>query len=169
MARNGHSLRLTPAELEARAKRLRVATNSRSGKPQGHKKPVPTETDEQQAVIRWWSLHCTKYGIPLNCLFSVPNGSHLAGDAKQRAIQMARLKREGLRAGCPDLMLAVPKWSGQYVLFHGLMVEMKRRIGGKPSPEQLDFADMLRKQGYNVVIAQGSDEAIRAITGYLEG
>jgi hypothetical protein len=32
---------------------------------------------------------------------------------------------------------------------------------------QIEVADILRRQGYNVVIAEGSDEAIRAIRAYL--
>ena len=36
---------------------------------------------------------------------AVPNGSVLAGDQKQRAIQMASLKRDGLTPGFPDLIV----------------------------------------------------------------
>ena len=85
---------------------------------------------------------------------------------------MARLKREGLRPGCPDLFLAVPKSEGSIggglrYLFTGLFIEMKRK-GGKPSVEQVGFAYMLKQQGYNALICEGADEAIRAINGYLE-
>lgn len=142
--------------------------------------PLPTESQEQCAVISWWALYCKTKGLHENLLFMVPNGSVLAGDARGRAIQMARLKREGLRKGAPDLMLATPKFdcpriNGKFLvnlakppvtLFFGLFVEMKR-IGEKARPEQIVFADMLRRQGYSVVIAQGADEAIRAINGYL--
>ncbi len=51
-------------------------------------------------------------------------------------------------------------------LFPGLFIELKRK-GGKASPEQLEMADFLRRAGYNVVIAQGFDEARRAIEAYL--
>lgn len=36
---------------------------------------------------------------------AVPNGATLRGDAKERAIQMANLKRDGLTPGFPDLIV----------------------------------------------------------------
>ncbi len=36
---------------------------------------------------------------------AVPNGATLRGDAKERAIQMANLKRDGLCVGFPDLIV----------------------------------------------------------------
>jgi len=36
---------------------------------------------------------------------AVPNGSVLAGDRRQRSIQMASLKRDGLTPGFPDLIV----------------------------------------------------------------
>lgn len=36
---------------------------------------------------------------------AVPNGATLRGDAKERAIQMANLKRDGLTPGFPDLLV----------------------------------------------------------------
>lgn len=36
---------------------------------------------------------------------AVPNGATLRGDAKDRAIQMANLKRDGLTPGFPDLLV----------------------------------------------------------------
>lgn len=132
---------------------------------------MPSERAEQMAVCDWWRSYCKTRGLHENLLMSIPNGSVLAGDSKHRAIQMNNLKRTGLRIGAPDLMLAVAK--GElfvnvfHTLFHGLFIEMKRK-GEKARPEQIAFADMLRRQGYSVVIAQGCDEAVRAIRGYLE-
>ena len=133
---------------------------------------TPTESAEQCAVLQWWAAYCRSKGMDERLLFSVPNGSALAGDARRRAIQMARLKREGLRPGVPDLMLARPKYSGlpgaSTGLFAGLFVEMKRR-GGKPSKHQVEYADLLRRSGYNVVISCGGfEEATRAIRAYIE-
>ena len=36
---------------------------------------------------------------------AVPNGATLRGDARDRAIQMANLKRDGLTPGFPDLLV----------------------------------------------------------------
>lgn len=145
-------------------------------KPQSARGTLPTERAEQMAVCDWWRSYCKTRGLHENLLLSIPNGSVLAGDSKRRAIQMNNLKRTGLRIGAPDLLLAAPKvanneLSGRHyrdcAIFFGLFIEMKRR-GEKARPEQIAFADLLRRQGYSCLIACGADEAIRAIRGYLE-
>ena len=73
-----------------------------------------------------------------------------------------------LGKGAPDLFLAIPKWHGQIFLFHGMFLELKKEDAPKPKSEQLGYADLLRRQGYNAVIAWGFDEAVTAIKGYLE-
>lgn len=132
------------------------------GKPRA---PVPTESEEQQAVIEWASWQPWIRGR----LIAVPNGSHLAGDARQRAIQMARLKREGLREGVSDLFLAIP--AGRYA---GLWLEMKRADPGlsKVSDAQTDWLALMEESGYSVAVCHGAAVAIRAIQDYkqhLEG
>ena len=129
---------------------------------------VPTESQEQATVVQFWASYCHTKGLDARLLFSIPNGAHLAGDAKHRAIQMNRLKREGLRTGVPDLMLAFPKIRRTLqFIFTGLFIEMKRK-GEKARPDQIAYADLLWKQGYNCVICRSADEAIRAIRGYIE-
>lgn len=39
---------------------------------------------------------------------AVPNGAVLAGNGKQRAIQMNSLKKQGLKVGFPDLVCLMP-------------------------------------------------------------
>lgn len=131
--------------------------------------PLPTEHAEQVAVCQWWASYCVTRKLDEALLFSIPNGTlvNIAG--------YMRMKKEGFRKGAPDLMLACKgwrRWMQGTVRYgvkdcHGLFIEMKRR-GEKARPEQIEFADMLRRQGYSVVLAQGADEAIRAIRGYLE-
>lgn len=136
--------------------------------------PIASEAAEQSAVITWWSSYARTRGLDERLLIASANGAVLAGDAKHRAIQMARLKRTGLRVGVPDLFLAKSRHAKpievladfEPTLFHGLWIEMKR-VGGKATPEQVEMADVLRRQGYNVVLAEGFDEARRAIMGYL--
>ena len=140
--------------------------------------PKPTEHQEQVAVIEFWASYAPTKGLPVNLLFCIPNASRLTP-----AGRIYKWK-EGLRAGVPDLFLAKPKFMQSWektatagagaagtftvsMVFHGMFIEMKR-IGEKARPEQIAFADMLRKQGYNCVIAQGADEAIRAIKAYIE-
>ena len=130
----------------------------------------PSESQSQAAVIQWWALACKGYGLPEFALFSVPNGAVLAGNAQRRAIQMNNLKRTGLRAGVPDLFLAVPhpvqSAAPDAEWLSGLFVEMKKR-GNKPSEPQIAMHYYLRTHGYHCVVAMSSDEAIQAIKGYL--
>ena len=141
----------------------------------------PTEHDEQVAVIQWFQSYARTKGIDPRLLIAIPNAQILLGlckSDKDRLRVLAYLKAEGLQPGVPDLMLAWPKpmiWhldgghfktSGSFV-FCGLFLEMKRK-DGKPSQAQLEMADLLRRAGYNVVIAYGADEAIRAIKAYIE-
>lgn len=133
--------------------------------------PTASESQEQSAVISWWSSYARTKGIDERLLMASANGAVLAGDAKHRAIQMARLKRCGFRNGVPDLFLAKPSvWrpdGGFHIdVFHGLWIELKR-IGGKATPAQIEMADVLRRAGYCCVIAEGAQEAIRAIRAYL--
>lgn len=131
-------------------------------KRQSNAAPIPSEYQEQAAVIEWWSAYAPTKGIDVRLLMSIPNGSFLAGDAQKRGIQMRRLKATGLRVGVPDLLLAVTR-----PYFSGLWMEMKRR-DGKPSPDQVEMIDLLRRQDYNAVICLGANEAIRAIRAYLD-
>ena len=128
------------------------------------------EFAEQQAVLQWWSSYCRTKGLDERLLVSIPNGSVLAGDARARAIQMARLKATGLRVGFPDLMLCLPMRlpHSPAMLFAGMFVEMKKKGGKKPTPEQLSYHALLRDRGYNVICLYGAEEAIRAIKAYVE-
>ena len=61
------------------------------------------ETQEQATFISWF-----RFQFPGVLIFAIPNGAHLAGDAKARARHMARLKWEGVVSGIPDL--CIPEW-----------------------------------------------------------
>lgn len=117
------------------------------------------ETVEQTTVVSWFRVQHRKIA---DCLFSIPNGSVLAGDKKQRAMQMARLKREGVLPGVADLFLMIAKQG-----HHGLFIEMKRKDGGKLSLAQKNFLSAALNQGYQAVVCTGADEAINVIKDYL--
>lgn len=65
---------------------------------------------------------------------AVPNGATLAGNAKQRAIQMANLKRDGLTVGFPDLIIFGPNRIG--------FIEVKLE-GEYASDKQMEVEDWL--------------------------
>jgi hypothetical protein len=89
-------------------------------------------------------------------LFSIPNGG------KRNKIVAAKLKREGVKAGIPDLMLPYARGG-----WHGLFIEMKRIKGGSVSKIQGERIAFLRGQNYQVKICKGAAEAIEAIKVYM--
>lgn len=120
-----------------------------------------SEHKEQVAIFEWVKLNMVKYPQLAN-LFAIPNG----GQREHRTGIM--LKREGVRAGVPDMMLAYP--SGKYGKYHGLFVELKKR-NGKPSdvsPQQQDWINRFNQAGYLAIVAYGAKEAVNAIVDYLE-
>ena len=120
------------------------------------KLPVASEHDEQVALFDWAKLmigHLPEIAL----LFAVPNG------ARTSIHTAKKLKAEGLRAGVPDVWFPVAR--GQY---HGMVIEMKRCMGGQLSREQKGWIEALRKQGYYVVVCPGWDLARQEIEQYLK-
>jgi hypothetical protein len=63
----------------------------------------------------------------------------------------------------PDIVLAVPR--GKY---HGLFIEMKKRIGGRVAPEQSAWLKRLMAQGYACRVSLGWGDARETIMAYLK-
>lgn len=138
---------------------------SRPSKPAG-----PSERQSQAAVCDWWRAYCGTVGLDERLLMASASGAVLAGDGKQRAIQMHSMKKTGFRVGVPDLFLALPTATQQHnrvTIFHGCFIEMKSATG-RTNPAQLEYADLLRRQGYNCCIVWSAEEAITAIKSYCE-
>lgn len=118
-------------------------------------RPVPTESQEQQALFDWARAECGRWP-ELKLMYHVPN------EGKRSAATGRKLRAEGLRAGVPDVVLPVAR-GGQ----HGLYIEMKRTQGGRVSPAQAEWIEALAAQGYRAVICRGLDAARREILRYL--
>lgn len=116
-----------------------------------------SEHAEQCAVIQWWDSACGTYNLPRFALFAVPNGAHLASGY----IGAGKLKREGMRSGALDLILAKPT-----AKFAGCMIEMKYG-DNKPSDAQNAFIGYLSGAGYYTTVCYSADAAIDAIKEYL--
>lgn len=117
--------------------------------------PIPTESEEQQAVMEWAEAASGKWP-ELRLLYHVPN------EGRRSMATGGRLRAEGLKSGVPDLCL--PSAHGEY---HGLYIEMKRTKGGRATPEQKEWLEMLEEEGYKTEICNGADAAIKAIGTYL--
>jgi hypothetical protein len=116
---------------------------------------VATEHDEQVAFFQWLDRFLPTIGFDQRLAFAIPNGG------KRHVVVAMQMKAEGVKPGVPDVLVAIPRPG-----FHGLFIEMKRR-GGRVKKNQLELADLLRRQGYNVVIAWSFEEAQRAVLGYF--
>jgi hypothetical protein len=139
-----------------------------------------TEHGEQVALFCWankalWQGFAVandmgSYGVPpatpiatpalpaLRWLYAIPNGGG------RGMVQGTALKAEGVKSGVSDVCLPVPAHC-----YHGLYIEMKR-VGGKPSdvkPEQREFIDFVKGNGYAAEVAFGWKQAAQIIQWYL--
>lgn len=118
---------------------------------------IPSEDAEQRAVLEWAERSFGRYPA-LRWMYAVPNGGH-----RSKAVA-GKLKAGGVKKGVPDLVIPEP-----IAPYHGAYLEMKRRKGGRPTPEQLVWRDHLLSRGYAHCIARGFDEARSFLILYLEG
>jgi len=110
------------------------------------------EDDLQAACVKWFDL---QYGNSF-LLFAVPNGG------KRNVREAARLKRQGVRAGIPDLCLAVPT-----KLHHGAFFELK---AGKNILTETQKTTMLvlENKGYACYLIRSLDEFMKSINTYFK-
>lgn len=115
----------------------------------------PLEAEEQTKIFTWaMMVEATK--PQLKNLYAVPNGG------RRDRIEAAHLKRQGVKAGVPDICLAYP--AGVY---HGLYIELK--VGkNKPSDNQKEWIKNLRAAGYMAVVCYGFEQAKETIEKYLK-
>ena len=121
------------------------------------KSNIPTEEQEQIAIMEWAELSQSRYP-DLQWLYHVPNG----GLRSKRTA--ARLKAAGVKSGVPDLCLPVPRKG-----YHGLYIELKRIKGGRTSPDQDRWIESLTDNGYFCEVCRGAESTIRVIKWYLGG
>lgn len=116
---------------------------------------IITEAREQGYIFEWARYHEQRFS-ELCLLHHVPNGGRR--DKKEAA----SLKRQGLKAGVPDIVLPVGRGG-----FLGLYIELK--VGkNKPTEKQLEWIGKLQEENYFVKVCYGWREATEVITSYLE-
>jgi len=110
-----------------------------------------SEHDIQASCVRWYDLN---YPHSKNCLFAVPNGYSVGSDSKKNAISKAKMKKEGLRSGIPDLMfLNKGKAYG---------IELKTHIG-KLSPVQKEVHKEFEKEDISIFVIRSLDSFMKLI------
>ncbi len=143
---------ITPEQL-----RKRVAKADGKKKPRAKRlNPArPTEDQEQEAYFKWLARFYPKL---YEHATAVPHGG-----ARHARVGSA-LKRQGVRAGYPDILIDYP-----VTPYHGLRIELKRSDGGRVSEAQQGWIDRLRIAGYCAGVAHGCGEAMRVTESYLSG
>jgi len=113
------------------------------------------ESGHQEALFSWAAYQQGR--MPeLEYLHHVPNGG------SRNTLEAANLKRQGVKAGVPDLCLPVAR-NG----FHGLYIEMKYGKN-KTTENQKEWLEELTAQGYFTAVCYGAEEAERIIARYLQ-
>jgi hypothetical protein len=112
------------------------------------------EHNHQKLVVLWFRA---TYPDLAAVFFAIPNGG------RRDPATAKRLQEEGVLAGVPDLLLAVPRGP-----LAGLFLEMKAVLGGRLSQPQKAAHAALTAQGYAVAVAHGYEAAKAAIVDYLE-
>jgi hypothetical protein len=96
--------------------------------------------------------------------FATVNGAQLAGNGEQRARAMAALKKQGLKTGVSDIVIAYPLGG-----FHGAFIEVKRDKSSKVSQDQKDWVTLMKDAGYSAKVTAGLDATRAAILDYWRG
>lgn len=119
-------------------------------------KNMQHEAREQQALFAWSALSVGKYP-ELALLYHIPNGG------SRNKIEAANLKRQGVKAGVPDICLPVARGG-----YHGLYIELKAGRN-KATEKQRQWLTALEREGYQAVVCYGWEVAKKAIEDYLKG
>lgn len=114
------------------------------------------EWQEAERLIRWRDDEGVMLFPELKWLYAIPNGGF-----RHKSVA-GRMKAQGVVAGAPDFNLDVAR--GPY---HGLRIELKRRVGGTVSPAQKHWIAWLTSQGYLAVVCKGWEEARERLVDYL--
>jgi hypothetical protein len=115
------------------------------------------EHDTQCEIFRWAETEMVRHP-ELKYMFSTLNGVRL------NIGQAVKAKKAGNKKGVPDIWLPVKR--GQY---SGLVIELKKAVGGTVSKEQANWLGFLGGQCYRAVVRHGFMDAITEIIDYLKG
>ncbi len=116
---------------------------------------IDHEDGAQEALFSWAGYQLGRYP-ELKLLYHIPNGGK-----RDRGTAIA-LKRQGVKAGVPDLHLPVARGG-----YHGLYIELK--VGKNTATKnQKEWIEELLKQGYYATVCYGWEKAAETLINYLE-
>ena len=112
------------------------------------------ESGHQEALFEWAAYH-------MDCMPELEYMHHIPNGGKRDKRTAVALKRQGVKAGVPDICLPVAR-NG----YHGLYIELKAGKN-KATKSQEKWQKFLNSQGYYAVICYGWHEAAKVIEEYL--
>ncbi len=121
------------------------------------KTKFPLEEWEQERAFQWIRANQIRYP-QLQLAYGTLNGVRLVPKLR------TKMYLQGNRKGVPDMVFPFKSVDG---VFPGLYIELKRVKGGKVSEDQKNYHELLRGQGFLVVVCKGHVDAIETIKRYL--
>jgi hypothetical protein len=123
---------------------------------------IPLEHDIQCAYFEWARNPLTlKRYSKLRWLHAIANGG------ARHVVVAVKLKREGVLKGVLDVCLPCCSGDGE-ARYSTLRIEFKR-LGGKETKEQIEFAEFCTQEGQYCALCFDSVEAIEITKKYLDG
>lgn len=116
------------------------------------KKENPTEYQEQVKLAEYLDMKGYVW-----C--HVPNGGN------RNAVTGAKLKRQGVKPGVPDVLI----FDSPDINHRGIAIELKRKKGGRVRETQLEWLKDLSDRGWISKVTYGADEAIEFLEGLEAG
>ena len=86
---------------------------------------------------------------------------HIPNEGKRSWVYGKQLKMMGLRKGASDIFVALPR-NG----YHGAWIELKTEKG-KPTKEQVQFLEDMKKVGYFTYVSYGLNDAMEIVKWYI--
>ena len=111
----------------------------------------------QGSCVKWFRYQYSEYK---DLLFAIPNGLPIF-DKELRVKIYNRLNKEGLKAGVPDLFLALPRG-----IYHGVFIEIKYD-SDRLRKVQADMIRDLESENYKCIIVRSLEEFIEEINSYM--
>ena len=114
------------------------------------------EEIEQARVVKWSHRKAVRDLMPaLRWMYHTPNGG------ARSPIAGAQMTALGVKRGVPDLILPVASRNSP-----GLVIEMKSDTG-RLSPEQTEWIEHYKEQGWTTHVCRSAEEAREALCNYL--
>ena len=110
------------------------------------------EDSLQKSIVQWFDYQHPKLKLRLH---HSPNGG------KRNAIEAAKFKQMGVRAGFPDLVLLVPN---KFYPFMGIELKTDK---GKLSEKQKSYQREFESIGAKYVVCRSLDEFMKVVTNCL--